>query len=131
MKKAICILILITLLLSGCDMAPSETNWGSFTSEKTFSHDDLYYAVQETEEVDGVPFVNVRIYSADGQLTDSFQPARASDFWGICWEHDTYNIWIQSGDIGVLCYSYEDGKWELDTSAARPDYVVSKYDHAE
>lgn len=75
--------------------------------------------------------VHFETSAADGQLTDSFQPARASDFWGICWEHDTYNIWIQSGDIGVLCYSYEDGKWELDTSAARPDYVVSKYDHAE
>lgn len=58
----------------------------------------------------------------------SFTPARASDFWGICWETDTYNIWIQSGDIGVICYAYADGNWEVDPTAIRPDSIVSKYD---
>lgn len=58
----------------------------------------------------------------------SFIPARARDFWGICWESDSYNIWIQSGDIGVICYKCEDEIWVQDESAIRPDDIVSKYD---
>lgn len=62
------------------------------------------------------------------QLVSSFYPARARDFWGICWENDSYNIWTQSGDIGVYCYKYEEMQWKRDESAQRPDYIISKYD---
>ena len=60
-----------------------------------------------------------------------FYTERARDFWGICWESDTYNIWIQSGDTGVYCYRYEDERWIRDDSAERPEDIHSKYDDME
>ena len=73
--------------------------------------------------------IAVTVYDAgSGELIDDFSPARASDFWGICWEKDSYNIWTQSADIGTSCYSYQDGKWERSDQAVLPDYIVSRYD---
>ena len=45
-----------------------------------------------------------------------------------CWENDSYNIWVQSGDLGVLCYRMSDEVWTLDYDAVRPDYIISRYD---
>lgn len=131
---AICMCSL--LLLSGCGDRSSETEdtfelWGSFTADKTYSYDEKYYAIQEVEysESEGANKIIVCIYETEtDQLVSSFYPARARDFWGICWENDSYNIWTQSGDIGVYCYKYEEMQWERDESAQRPDYIISKYD---
>ena len=116
------------MLFCGCSNRASVAEWGNFTSEKTFSYDGKYYALHKTTEMEDTTYINVEIYTADGVPVASFQPARASDFWGICWEKDTYNIWIQSGDMGTLCYSYDHGEWSRNGSAIRPDYIVSKYD---
>lgn len=59
---------------------------------------------------------------------DTFEPARAADFWGVCWESDTYDIWIQLGDIGVRCYHYDKGKWTVAPNAVQPEYIFSNYD---
>lgn len=127
-KRYFCFILFVLVFLCGCSTQPSFEDWGSFTPEKAFSYDQKYYAVQEVVERDDVHFINVEIYTADHVLVDSFQPARAFDFWGICWEKDTYNIWIQSADIGVFCYSCDNEKWAVNTDAVRPDYIVSKYD---
>ena len=76
---------------------------------------------------DGFRYIKVSIYETKTQV-DYFYPTRAWDFWGICWENDTYNIWIQSADIGIYCYKYEDDQWQKDASAERLEYIVSKYD---
>ncbi len=130
MKKIICLGVSLLFILSGCRNQTDQTDkWGSFTAEKTFSYDKMFYAIQSKEEKDDVSYTVVSICSAESdEMIYSFIPARASDFWGVCWENDTYNLWIQSGDIGVLCYSYEDGLWNADSSAVRPDYIQSKYD---
>lgn len=128
MKKILCVFLFVCVFFVGCQSQGSNAEWGSFTAEKTFSYDKQYYAVQEIFEENDIRFIDVRIYSADNTLIDSFKPARASDFWGICWEKDSYNIWIQSADVGVLCYSYDDNEWIVNTSAVRPDYIISKYD---
>lgn len=103
--------------------------WGSFTAEKTYSYDGKYYALQTVEESNGIGYITVTVYDSD---TDSaageFCPARARDFWGICWENDTYNIWTQSADTGIFCYSYDGEGWVRDESAVRPSYIISKYD---
>lgn len=103
--------------------------WGSFTAEKTYSYDGKFYALQTVGESNGTRFITVTVYDSD---TDSaageFCPARARDFWGICWENDTYNIWTQSADIGIYCYRYDGEGWVRDESAVRPSYIVSKYD---
>ena len=131
MKKYLCIflsLLLITASFCGCNNQSSSAEWGSFTAEKTFSYDNQYYAVQEILERDNIRFIDVKIYSANNTLIYSFQPARANDFWGICWEKDSYNIWVQSGDVGVICYSYDNKEWTVNTSAVRPAYIISRYD---
>lgn len=70
----------------------------------------------------------VTVYKTDSnEEVGNFIPARAFDFWGICWERDSYNIWTQSADIGDYCYKYVDGKWICD-GMIPPDYIISKYD---
>ena len=128
MKRMLCFFTLFLILLAGCTAAKEE-GWGSFTADKTYSFDSAFYALQTVEEVDGTNHITVTVFSSENdKAVFTFTPARASDFWGICWETDTYNIWIQSGDIGVICYAYADGKWEIDPTASRPDSIVSKYD---
>ena len=128
MKRFLFLILFLLLIFCGCNNQSSNAKWGSFTAEKTFSYDKQYYAVQEISEKDDMRLIDVKIYSADNTLIGSFQPARANDFWGICWEKDSYNIWVQSGDVGVICYSYDNEEWTVNTTAVRPDYIISKYD---
>ena len=138
-RKIIILLSLCSMLfLCGCTNQSSETetafdSWGSFTPDKTYSYDEKYYAVQEAVEepyLDSyVSYIEVCIYETETDTpVFSFCPARARDFWGICWENDTYNIWTQSADVGIYCYKYEDLQWVRDESAVRPEYIISKYD---
>lgn len=106
-----------------------EEVYGSFTPDKTYSYDEVFYAVQEVEKDNDIRYIKVCIYEADTDaLVYSFYPARARDFWGICWESDSYNIWTQSGDIGVFCYRYDNRRWMIDETAVRPADIVSVYD---
>lgn len=120
----------VIAMLSACSNGESNTNdWGSFTADKTYSYDEKYYACQSVVEGEEAKMVKVTICRADtDEVVAEFEPARASDFWGVCWEEDTYNIWAQSGDIGTLCYAYQDETWALNEKAARPAYIISKYD---
>lgn len=117
-------------LLSACSGGEGNINdWGSFTADKTYSYDEKYYANQGVVEGEDAKMVKVTICLADtDEVIAAFEPARARDFWGICWEEDTYNIWAQSADIGILCYAYHNGAWTLDEGAERPSYMISKYD---
>ena len=129
-RKAIVLFMCILLLFSGCTKETT-AEWGSFTAKKTYSYDEKYYAVQTVKKNfrDGFDFIKVSVYETEtNTLVDYFYPARSWDFCGICWENDTYNIWTQSGDIGIYCYKYADMKWEKDISAERPEYIISKYD---
>ena len=98
--------------------------YGSFTAERAYSYDKEYF----TQIIDSGDNVMIMINDKDHYPVCSFTPCRRSDFWGVCWENDNYNLWIQSGDIGVVCYSLHNGKWVLNSDAVRPDYIVSKYD---
>ena len=106
-----------------------EKQWGSFTAEKTYSYDDAFYAVQTVDKKDDASYIAVDVYKTENdEKICSFSPARAMDFWGICWENDTYNIWIQSADVGVLCYEFKNSEWILNNDAIKPEYIFSKYD---
>lgn len=127
-------LLFIFQKLAASRLKPTEPEFmGSFSSDKTYSYDGKYYAIQNAEDLGGsAREINVSIYETETDtFVFSFYPARAMDFWGICWENDTYNIWTQSADIGIYCYKYENGQWERDDSAIRPDYIISKYDKVE
>ena len=123
--------LLVTFVACG-DHSVNEEEWGSFTSEKTFSYDNKYYAIQTVEETENVSNIIVSVYVTENdELVASFSPARAMDFWGICWEKDSYNIWIQSSDIGIYCYKFDENNWILDESLELPDYIKTRYDELE
>ncbi len=136
MKRMMLVFLMLVILLftTACigitaRVTATETTqerfWGSYTDEKTYSFDRKYYAIQSVE--DGMIKVSIFLVSS-GELIDSFTPARAMDFWGICWERDTYNIWTQSADIGSYCYAYQDSKWEQNGNTKEPSYIISRWD---
>lgn len=136
-KKYFIIILLIVCIstLVGCSSYIERTDssgdeWGSFTDKITQSYDGKYYAVQTVEQgSEHHGMIKVSVYQTEtDKEAASFYPARALDFWGICWESDTYNIWIQSADIGIYCYKYDSEKWILDENAQQPDDIISKYD---
>lgn len=102
--RFIFILIIALALLSGCSTASRDDNWGSFTSDDVYSTDGKYLAKHSAVRPEGydTDMIQVDIYNAvTGEALSSFIPARASDFWGICWEEGSHNLWIQSGDTGI------------------------------
>ena len=129
MRKILSVLLSIVavFIMCSCTLVSASapgTEYGSFTIEKTSSYDGKYYAYMTQHD----DMIVVNIYSADDEEVFTFEPCRKWDFWGICWENDSYNLWVQSGDLGVLCYTMSDEVWSLDLDAVRPDYIVSKYD---
>ena len=73
--------------------------------------------------------VTVTIYEArTGLPLASFVPARTRDFWGVCWERDSYTLWVQSADTGIFAYGYENGTWTRNDALKRPDYIISRWD---
>lgn len=92
MKNLIFLLLLICIVLCGCQAEVSQADWGSFSPQKTFSYDKAYYAEHEVVTVNDSRVIRVSIYNAEDALVDTFEPARAADFWGVCWERDTYDI---------------------------------------
>lgn len=111
-----------------------EEEWGSFTPDDVESFDGKLVAKQVVErrsfsddDTLSMNYVRVDVFDNEsGELVDSFYVARARDFWGICWEKDSYNIWTQSLDVGIYCYRYEDGTWRRDEKMERPEYIVSR-----
>ena len=131
MKKGICLFFVLALIFTfaSCSNREIEVDpqeWGSFSPNKTTSYDNKYYALQTVNEYD---YIVVTIYEPEtDEEVYSFSPARALDFWGICWESDTYNIWIQSSDIGDYCYKYDNDTWILDEEAQMPDYIITRHE---
>lgn len=107
------------------DKANKEKEYGSFTIEKTFSYDKKYYAECVTRST-GAVYIDVYERASNLRIS-SFTPCRSSDFWGICWEYDNYNLWIQSADIGIICYSFNGEEWVRNKDAVKPDYIISKW----
>ena len=102
---------------------------GSFAMDRTYSYDHRYYAEQVLILPNDYIGVNIFLTETD-QRVAALIPARAFDFFGICWERDTYTFWIQSEDAGIYGYEYEDGQWRRNDTLARPDYIVDKNDDA-
>ncbi len=127
-RIAVWIVLILPLFLAACEKQEAKKPfWGSFTPEKTYSFDRRSYALQTVSD----QRIVVTVYDAETQeATGSFSPARASDFWGVCWEKDALNLWTQSADVGLQCFSCQNGQWVRNDQAVLPDYIVSKYDKA-
>jgi len=126
MKKILVFLVLCCLIILSSCHSPGKTEqlWGSYTPDKTYSYDHELYAVQTVVD----QAIVVTVYDAGtNEKTGSFSPARSFDFWGICWEKDSYNIWTQSADTGVTCFEFQNGKWAANEDLDAPDYIISKY----
>ena len=121
------VLTAVLLGVSGCSLTAAATwpprhwspvDYGSFSPDVTTSYDGRYYAVQTLARpgdaaVDGI---QVTIYeSGTDAVVDSFLTQRAYDFWGVCWAPDSYDLWVQSGDVGTYCMRCADGTWVRDT----------------
>ena len=107
------------------DAANFLKKYGSFTPDRAYSYDKEYYAetlITNSEKI------TLQIYNKDDIRIAVIYPCREFNFRGICWEKDSYNLWVQSGDLGILCYTMSDEVWSIDDSAVRPDYIISKWD---
>lgn len=127
----VCFLMLLGLTGSSTTQSYEYEYWGSFTNGPVISSDGLYRAEHTATMLDGsnVTVIQVNVYDNNtNDLLDSFYPARAWDFWGICWEEGTHRIWIQSADIGTHCYELQNGCWVLIDGIERPESIVSKWD---
>ena len=136
MKKLLILLLCIfapMLLIFSFDKIPSlrhshskktEINeYGSFRTESISSFDDRFLL----EINDETNMIILTVYNKkDNTIMCSFETVRKWDFWGICFEKDNYNIWIQSGDIGIICYMFDGEKWSLNSNAVRPAYIIPK-----
>ena len=134
MKRLILVFLMILYMMTILCFAAAESNvfWGSFTPEKTYSFDHRYYALQTVENPtrtgSGMIRVTICLTETD-EAVFSFLPGRSWDFWGICWERDSYNIWTQSADTGCHCWEYLDSCWQQTETLKLPDYIVSRYDN--
>ena len=109
MKKVLCLALAMVFLFSGCGLSSREENLGVFTLKKSFSYDKKYYAVMDYVTYDGVETAIVDVYlTVDDSRVQAIKVARSADFWGYCWEKDTHNIWVQSGDKGVYFFPFKE-----------------------
>ena len=107
------------------DKANKEKQLGSFTLERTYTHDNNYYADCRINDEGAVIIDIYKRYPR--QPVSSFSPCGKEDFWGMSWEYDNYNIWIQCDDAGTVCYSCKDEKWELNSEAVKPGYLIERW----
>jgi len=144
---ALILIFLMCLMLRGCievyrgtqpkpeavetvEIAPDNGSFIVGVPGTVRSDDGKLYAEQSLEQdaESGVNLVKVTVYGADNGLTvGEFIAQRALDFQGICFEPGSWNIWVQSGDVGVYCMRYDDGKWVEDHDIPIPDTIVTRH----
>lgn len=134
MIKEIVVLMLTVVFSFGAG------NSAPYTNEEVTSSDELFQLemVQSFDgrlrvEINGEspmsrdesPMIRVDVYDEESsEQLYSFEPVRCWDFWGVCFENDNYNIWIQSGDIGLVCYEYDGEIWRYNPNAVIPTYIL-------
>ena len=94
--------------------------FGSFTRDKTYSYDGKYYVAKFDPS-----FHEIDIYSSNGYVDAIILP-NPGDYYGVCWEKDSYNLWIQEENGDILCYNMADEKWFLNENAVKPDYIICR-----
>ena len=99
-------------------------DYGSFHTDD-YSYDWKYEAVVHPNGDTTLVTISLR---EDGSTVYEFEPCGRETSHGICWEDDSYNIWVQCDEYGTVCYTMNDCVWEMDEDAVRPDDIISIYD---
>ena len=122
MKKLICLAAILLFVLTSCksnetNISVTEEQLAKFTTNMTATYDSEYFAIVgvNVDENDSTAVIN--IFSADGDSVYSFDTVSIDYFLGICWEKDTYNLWVLTSDNGPVCYKHENREWSLDETA--------------
>lgn len=128
MKRVICLLLVMLFVFSGCGAPKAEEDYGSFTMDKTYCYDQAYYAnTTRFKNDEGEIVTVVDIFDAsDDIIKHSIILDTSSEYWGFCWEEDSYNIWVQTAEDGVTCYKKDTFDWVIDENAEKPDYIIEK-----
>ena len=131
MKKLIYLAIVSLLILSGCSSKAKPSDKSEitqnqiemFTTNMAASFDGKYYAIIGVKMENDETLAVVNVFSETGDSIYSFTSGNVDNFFGVCWEKDTYNIWTLSLDKGMTCHEYDNEEWTLNESAALPDYM--------
>ena len=102
--------------------------WGSYTADKTYSFDRRFYAVQTIGQMTGslIDRTKVTIYRTDTDRQIAvFMPTFADAFWGMCWEKDSYNLWIQSSFTEYPIWQYPNWLLQGEKPKEGDDWVLS------
>ena len=105
----------------------TKNHWGSFTDSPITSSDGRYTASYSSTWLDEYKEIMIIVDIRDaesGKLVSAFIPAPSEDFYGICWEDGTHNIWVQSASTGIQCYARDGERWILDADAILPDSII-------
>lgn len=87
--------------------------------EGSDSYDGKYSVSLTTEDKD----VSIAVSSGSDEVF-VFSAGSESEFRGVCWDKDSYDLWLQYQDGVLVCYSMNDGECELNSGAQKPDYIV-------
>ena len=107
--------------------AARQTMYGSFNVEEAKSYDNRFTA----KCLIGSGMVTVQIIDNEkDSIVSSFKPCGKGDFYGVCWENDSYNIWVQAEGARFICYSMKDSRWdwEIKEKARKPDYIKGRHE---
>ncbi len=83
------------------------------------SYDGRYTAVVSSEDKK----VMITVMSGSDEIA-VFSPGDESEWRGVCWDKNSYDLWMQYQGGVLVCYSMTDNGWEEDPGAEKPDYIV-------
>lgn len=124
MKKLIYLAAVLIFILTSCKTAKTkisvtEEQLAKFTANTSATFDSKYFAIVGVNTNENGSTAVINIFSAEGSSVYSFDTVSVDCFLGICWEKDTYNIWVLTSDNGPMCYTHENGEWALDETQTR------------
>ena len=107
--------------------ADRKTMYGSFNVEEAKSYDGKFTA----KVLIGSGMVTVQIIDNEtDSIVSSFKPCGKGQFYGICWENDSYRLWVQTDTSRFICYSIKESRWDwqMEEGARKPEYIKGRYD---
>ena len=130
-RKALTAALCLCLLLAGCARAEDTRMYcsasGSFTGGECASWDGKYIARPYAGKGDGT--VSIEILEAEtGIIAARVKTGHSPELFGICWDREGYDVYVQSADADVGVLRFKDGAWREETAAWVPDCILTSRD---